>query len=739
MTSAKYIIGRGEMLTYPIAAPGGGGDKAHPYSLEEAKLRLRPKIQAAIDGLLALPSEACPLDIAVAEITLHPTYIAKSFFPGAFLRHAGLSSVGSKTVRVSPEKDLRKKKPDSSDTTSIFVAGSRDAFSNLPELIAALSLDSREAIQFAEIEDFGAYKPEEKLRGMDSYDGQYFEVGLHLLPGTPEESIRSAFFRYAESHGFHIYDRYSFRAGNLLFLPLRGDKNSILELAKFSMLRVIRPVPKLRSNVPAIRTNSIKTPFVTPVTQPLSNEPRVAILDGGLPDVSIVSPWVSRAFVSDATAANVSGYVDHGLAVTSAFLFGPITPSTQAERPFSYVDHHRVLDSISDTEPPMELYRTLGHIEDILLSHQNEFINLSLGPDLPIEDTEVHAWTSVIDERLSDGNTFMTVAAGNNGQNDVASGNARIQVPSDCVNAITVGAADRRGSGWARAPYSAIGPGRAPGIKKPDLVAFGGSASEYFHVAGSDLIPNAIPNQGTSFAAPYILRTAVGVRAVLGTAVHPLTIKSLLVHSAESHSVASSHEVGWGRASEDLSQIIICPDGMARIIYQGSLIPGKYLRAPVPLPKTAIKGKVKLTATFCYASPTDPQDAAAYTRAGLGITFRPHSQKFSNEKSEHPKSRSFFPQSEFKTEAELRNDLGKWETVLHASDTLMGSSLHEASFDIHYNAREGGMNTTGAPSIRYALVLTIEAPKHTNIYDEIMAANDVLVSLQPTVSVPIRS
>ena len=43
------------------------------------------------------------------------------------------------------------------------------------------------------------------------------------------------------------------------------------------------------------------------------------------------------------------------------------------------------------------LYKTLGHIETILLSRQYEFINLSLGPDLPIEDQDVHAWTAVID------------------------------------------------------------------------------------------------------------------------------------------------------------------------------------------------------------------------------------------------------------------------------------------------------------------------------------------------------
>lgn len=38
----------------------------------------------------------------------------------------------------------------------------------------------------------------------------------------------------------------------------------------------------------------------------------------------------------------------------------------------------------------------------------------------------------------------------------------------------------------------------------------------------------------------------------------------------------------------------------------------------------------------------------------------------------------------------MRSDSGNWETVLHASDSMLGSSLKQATFDIHYNARDGG-------------------------------------------------
>ena len=233
-----------------------------------------------------------------------------------------------------------------------------------------------------------------------------------------------------------------------------------------------------------------------------------------------------------------------------------------------------------------------------------------------------------------------------------------------------------------------------------------------------------------------MLRTAVGVRAVLGDAVHPLTIKALLVHAAQNDPGGLVTEVGWGRVPTDLNQIIMCGDGTARIIYQGLLRPGKYLRAPVPLPAAALTGRVTLSATFCYASPVDVEDAAAYTKAGLTITFRPNSTKSAGKQI---KTRSFFSQATFRTEQEQRQDLGKWETVLHASDRMLGSSLQQATFDIHYNARDGGGAAgAGTELIRYALVLTVQAPKHANLFEEILSSHSLLKAIEPRITLPVR-
>jgi hypothetical protein len=737
MTQTNFLIGRGELLTFDIKGPKRGGEKAEVYSFLEAKTRLMPQFGEAASALDELPQEACPRDFGVARLTLNPSYIAKSFFPTGLLRAVGLESVGSRTVRLTPERWSKKDAPRECTTTELFVAGKRSSFRHLTQWVTEIEQGTDEAQDLAHIERFSSLTPEERVRGYGSKKERFFEVGVHLLPDEDSGFIQAGFEKYAKQFDVKVHRTLGFRAGNLWFVPVEGNRTGVKKLAEFVFVRVIRPVPKLRGFRPVKRSSEVSLGCHLPTEQPLSSTPKVAILDGGLPKSHPIAPWLRSYRVLDPDAHDDPGGLEHGLAVTSAFLFGPIQPGGVAPRPFAYADHLRVLDKDSDTEDPLELYRTLGFIEQVLLSRQYEFINLSLGPDLPIEDTDVHAWTSVIDDLLSDGETFMTVAVGNNGEMDRASGNARVQVPSDCVNAVAVGAADDVESKWAKAAYSAFGPGRSPGVVKPDLMAFGGDAKKYFHVLSPGKKPVLVPQLGTSFASPYLLRSAVGIRAILGTDLSALAIKALLVHGADQ----ANHdklEVGWGKIPEDLMAIITCPSGVARVVYQGELKPGKYLRASLPIPKGGLNGRIRLSATFCYASPVDPQDASSYTRAGLDVVFRPDAARIKAGKS-NADTKGFFDMKKYATEEERRADMGKWETVLHGEKGMLGSSLNGPVFDIHYNAREAGAATTGADKIKYALVITVEAPKHEDLYNDILRSYpSILMPIQPQVSLPIR-
>lgn len=738
--STNFLIGRGELLASPIAGPRRGMDKAEVYTLAEAKSRLQPQVAEAALQLDKLPASACPRDYAVACVTLNPSYIARSFFPDSFLRENNLQSVGSKTVKIKPESWKRKAEVTEYPTTEIFVAGKRSSFRNLLPWIESLKEDSDEAIDFARIESFSSYSPAERIVTFNESEvGEYFEVGLHLLPNDNNDIVQSAFLEYVTDNQIQPYPELSFTAGNLWFIPVQCHLDKIDKLSLFTFVRVIRPVPALRGIRPMQRTAGARIQSLLPSEPPVSDI-RAAILDGGLPQQHSVHKWLNSYRVLDDGASDDTDALEHGLAVTSAFLFGPLKARTLAPRPYSYVNHLRVLDNKTCQEHPLELYRTLGLIEEVLLSRQYQFLNLSLGPNLPIEDTEVHAWTSVIDDLLSDGETLMTIAVGNNGEMDRESGNARIQVPADSVNALSVGAASSTdATKWARSSYSAIGPGRSPGVIKPDLIAFGGEDTEYFHVLSEDSNPVITPQMGTSFAAPYALRTAVGIKALLGGDLTTLAIKALMIHSCTPKDYAHA-EVGWGKLPEDLNDIIVSPNGVARIVYQGELKPGKYLRASLPIPEGGLTGMVNLSATFCYATSVDPQDSASYTKAGLEISFRPDEGK-KKKGAQNADTKGFFELKKYANEQERRSDMGKWETVLHASKNMRGSSLNNPVFDIHYNARQGGgvIQNNKAEKIKYALILTITASKHPDLYNDILRSyNQILAPIQPQSTVPVR-
>ncbi len=103
MNKVNYLLGRAERLVRKIDPPPINPKKAHPYSFEEALARVVPKMDTAAKALAKLPKAACPHDEAVALLTLHPAYLAKSYFPANLLDEANLRSVGSRQRILSPE------------------------------------------------------------------------------------------------------------------------------------------------------------------------------------------------------------------------------------------------------------------------------------------------------------------------------------------------------------------------------------------------------------------------------------------------------------------------------------------------------------------------------------------------------------------------------------------------------------------------------------------------------------
>lgn len=739
----NFLLGHGERLTQQITRPGGGGPKADPYSLEESINALIPMVAAATEAFEGLPTMACPQDEAVGIITLHPTYVARSYFPDSLLNTLGLRSVGSRPKDITPRKWTKQKAPKSSKTVDIFVSGKRQCFYNFLSLLKTGD-PNLIPVEIIKIEEFRSFYPGERLKNLTIEDSEQkikLEVAIHTPNTINTDYILLGFEEYLNHLGAKPDFERRIHTNGLCFLPVWAPKNCLSEMDQFSYLRIARKMPELRSLSPSFRIADSAQPFKCEIpTNIKAVDPnlKMAIFDGGISPVHKgLDPWVKKYAWRDQGAPFDEGLI-HGFAVTSSALFGPLEEGIPLKQPYANVDHYRVLDQGSDGDG--DLFDVLNRILGILQTRKHQFVNLSIGPAIPIEDAEVEVWTAALDEQFSDGKTFTTIAVGNDGDKDKASGIARIQVPSDCVNAMGIGACDSlSASHWKRAGYSSIGPGRSPGIVKPDVVAFGGSRDEPYYVVDPKEPCQAIPVCGTSFAAPSVLRLAAGIRAHFREQLSTLTIRALLIH--HSHNLSHpKNEVGWGRIPDSIDDIVLCADDSVTVTYQGELVPGKYIRAQIPAP-SSMEGMVNIKATLCFASEVDQQDVASYTKSGLKVAFRPHEDKFTDEKSVNPKTNTFFSQSKmYQTEQELRDDAHKWETVLHGQVKKRGGSLKGPVFDIEYTARSGGGSPKYPLNIPYALVVTVQAPRETNLYDQVVNRyRTLLEAIQPVVEIPIQT
>jgi|HubBroStandDraft_1064217.scaffolds.fasta_scaffold02359_11 hypothetical protein len=740
MTKRNFLLGRGERLVEEVAGVRGGGSKSHPYTFEEAKDRIAPMLTRMVRGIDQLPPGACPNDVAVAAIMLNPEYIAKSYFPEKLFESLGLDPVGSRPRRITPEKRSKGRDPEEAITTELFVMGTRSAFRAWRSALPQWREDAAGAKDLPTIEEISAPTAREKIKGRLPKTGEIvFEVVLHNDGRTGSNAVITQFGTYLDDIGIGQPLNRRFAAGGLCFVEVEAPAELADRIATFTPVRALRQMPTLRILRPSFRSSRVPMEAIhLPMTGPLDPNIRVAIFDGGIPKGHPVMKWV-KAFEPAGIGNSLTEFQKHGLGVTSAFLFGHIDPSKPLGRPYASVDHYRVLDT-TPGQDPHELYEVLDRIDRVLVEKSYQFINLSIGPYPPVEDDDVHAWTAVIDERLARGDTLATIAVGNNGDRLGGDGLNRIQVPADCVNALAVGACDNHEAPWQRCTYSSVGPGRSPGLVKPDFVEFGGCLQRPFIVLHDGKLIALEATEGTSFSAPSVLRLGAGLRAHFGDNLSILAIRALLIHTTE----PSNHpceEIGRGRVARSVEDIVLCDDDTVRVVYQGTIAPARYIRAPIPLPSDIIPGKVTITATLCYPTGVDPHHPGNYTRAGLEPTFRPHDQRRKDSQQVHADAKDLFGKTQRTlVESELRRDAWKWETSLHTRVSFMGKTLRNPVLDIHYSARRGGRNFAPKEDLPYALVVSVQTKSLGDLYDKVVRkyANQ-LEALRPVIEIPLTT
>ena len=740
MTSTpNYLIGGGERLSSEVERPRiAFGEKNRPYSFEEVVDRLGPHLKNVGNILSNLPDLACPNGNTVIGITLHPAYLAKSYYPNNFLSELKLQHIGSRTVRITPFKTVGKVKSEQaklSPATLLYVAGNRKTLINFANSIETWSPTNKHLrIEFSEIEQINPPEPERKKWLPEVPEDKIIplEIVLHNTTGSnlyPDRSdnndyIERAFIEYVNYLGLKIDQDFIYKSGGLSFLPLYASKALVPEILKFSYLRALRAMPKLTSFEPHSKKYVKGISINLPDKNAIADDLNVAIFDGGLPLNNDLEKWVTQKSLNG-IGDPVQEAAEHGLAVTSAFLFGPLINEKVQTVPYANVDHWRVIGENLHNDD-LQLYKVLKGIEEVLLNHHYDFVNLSIGPNCSIEDDDVNAWTSTLDSLFADGDTLAMIACGNNGEAYKQLGFHRIQPPADGVNIIAVGAANSTDTSWTRATYSAYGPGRNPGYIKPDIVSFGGSKEAPFLVLGSHMHSTAV--QGTSFASPLAMRSAVGIRSQFTDELWAPTIKALLIHQASTDGNAPL-EVGWGRVSHNISDLVTCKDGEAHIIYQMKMPESGAVRLHLPVPD-GLSGDLEIKATFCFFCDVDPEDAINYTRGGLEIQFRPHEKKFDfSEKDgtviqhKKQKTQSFYQSKDFYSpEYLLRKDAHKWETVLSKKITKRATSLYNPVFDVTYINRIHGHTDSKRPKIKFSLVVTLKN-KERDLYNKVLLSS----------------
>jgi hypothetical protein len=764
---ARPALSNGEHYSEKVErSRPGGGEQFHPQSVAQAQTHLLPQARRLADRAADIP-EHLRASRVVFFATLLPNYLANTYFPNQLLYHLDLVPLGSRAGRGILR--TRGNTRENVVTKTLILAGSDESFVALQSLLSDVELDRtpRQAqeelrridqLKLPDVEDVvGAPSPPEA-------PADIWEAVLHPdVEGSgygrlaaSDETLEKLNALVREEDG-ELLLRYRREVAGLTFVPLRATRDAVAAISRFNPLRSLRPLPLLRP-VPSItRTTVAPPPPLDPATRPMRAKP-TAIFDGGVDEGSpYFGPWVS---LTDVTSEGADPDDQaHGSAVTSAFLYGHLRRGTPLKAPPSRVDHFRVLPTADATTDP-DHYVLLDQIEATLSGGTYDLVNLSLGPQESVEDdAEPSRWTATLDRLAYEKGALFVVAAGNNGESDVATGLNRVQLPGDMVNGLCVGACDvlEPEHPWARAPYSAVGPGRAGGRVQPAGVAFGGLSPRGYRV----IVPSGIADgEGTSFAAPHVAGGLAALAARLGSLSDQNSLRAFAIHAAESDDEAPWEEIGHGRLHRTHDVLLNCPEERVTVLFQGTASRDQVDRLYLPYPDSAERrGNVSVRWTLAYTSPTDPAEALEYTEASLDAVFRPH--QFVHTATEGGRSRAIHviaeseevqriyerngsisdnPRSKGRsTTGEAgRRAAGKWETVRHDRVGVRATGLSRPVLDISYLARHQGELLGTAPPLPYAVVVTVEAARGIDLYEQVLAAYPRLMPLRIEVQPRVR-
>lgn len=728
---------------------GGGGEKFHPFTANEARVQLASQVAQLRDALGSLP-ESLRGPRLVFQTTLLPNYLAASYFPSQLFNELDLVPLGSRSARAPYV--TRASERDDAPTKSVIVAGTADSVRRLESLVTTGGRDRSERAaveQFREISEVRLATPDEVLGTRPEAaegDRPLWEAVLH--PGASsrgpslvpiDEQTFAKWVRLIASLSGEVIENYRRTVGGLTFVPVRLDAGAVADAAQFNPLRSLRPMPTIRPIPGILRAthNRVAAPaLLTPGT-----DVRIAIFDGGVETSHGLFPTCT--VFDEATEPPVATMVGHGSAVTGCVLFGNIEVGDVLRQPAAHVDHYRVLPLADPLHDP-DAYWVLDRIEEVFENAHYPIVNLSLGPSISVEDSaEPNRWTSTLDQIAYERDVLFVVAAGNNGEEDAATGLNKVQVPADMANGLSVGACDQiaPNTPWGRSAFSAIGPGRAGSRVQPSGVQFGGGQAKPITVVAGDGTLNE--TAGTSFAAPLVVHSLVRLTGSLGAdRSTPNVCRAFAVHLAEPHPDFENvvNDVGHGRFLPDFDSALECNPNEILVLYSDQIARDEVQGLAIPLPLGVDSGYLDVAWTLSFTAPTEPTQPTEYTQATIEPVFRPHDQKFNLTNgpkkvlinvAEEPEKvaelfaagftassvpASFSMPGVSGTEDE-RREAGKWDTLRHFRRRFQARSLRNPRLELTYIAREGGLLVGVVPPLDYALVVSIHAKAGINLYE----------------------
>jgi len=284
MTNRNLLLGGGEKLTAKSPIKRGSGPKKRPYKIDDTRRLIQQSLLDIQSEIIALPQDAKPRGEGVFELTLHPAFLARSYYPNKLLRATGLRDIGSKETVVIPKNVTNARDSNKEQATAtLYIAGEVDHVRRLLNFLMSDDTEKTVRDELTEIESVGWIRGIDKIKGKLPADQKLhsFEVALHI--GEAEEDIFAAFIDFANKNSAKVDAKRKIQVGGITFVPVEATTLAIQNLSSFSFLRVARTMPELRLALPnVVRQSFPNVNLELPQTPALFQGKPVAIFDGGL-------------------------------------------------------------------------------------------------------------------------------------------------------------------------------------------------------------------------------------------------------------------------------------------------------------------------------------------------------------------------------------------------------------------------------------------------------------------------